>query len=107
MVDILRSYANFFEVVGYLLGELGAHRGDEGTLPVVDPHLDLLDEVVYLPICRLDLYGGVYQAGRADDEVYLLLAVLIFIGAGRGADVYCLVDVLLYLREGERAVVGC
>ena len=68
--------------------------------------LDLLHEVVHLALGGLDLDGGVDQAGGADDLLDDLLAVLVLVGAGRGADVDGLIDVALELVEGEGAVVG-
>src|SRR3712207_1209954 len=98
--------AHLLEVVGYLLGELRAQGCDERALALVYSRLDLRYEVVYLALGRLDLYRRVNQAGGADDKLHNLLAVLVLVRAGRGADVDALPDVVLELLEGKGAIVG-
>ena len=55
------------QVVGEVLGHLLRQRRHEDALVLVDPQLDLVDQVVDLALGRLEHHLGVDEAGRADD----------------------------------------
>ena len=71
------------QILRHLLGE----RGDERALVLRYSGLDLVKQVVYLPLHRADGYSGVEQTGRADDLLDYLPGARALVLAGRGGDV--------------------
>src|SRR3954467_10186098 len=96
---MMRFYSHLFEVVRYLLRELGAHRGDNRALTIRRAHLNLLNKIVYLPIRGLHLYGRIDKTRRANYLLDHLLAILILIRSWRSAHINGLVGHALELGK--------
>ena len=66
-VQVADPQAHLEQVVGQVLGHLLGQGGDQHPVALVDPLVDLLDEVVDLALGRLDDHLGVDQPGGPDD----------------------------------------
>ena len=94
------------QVVGQVLGHLLGEGRDQRALAALDPHADLLEQVVDLALGRPDRDRRVDDAGRADELLDdLLAAALQLVRPGRRAHVDGLVDGRLELLERQRPVV--
>ena len=104
-MQVMHLHAHFAQIVGELFRHSLGQRGDDAALPFGDAPAYLIEQVVDLPLGGLDLYQRVEQSGRADDLLDDLLAVFVFIRAGRGGHIDGLVHMVFELAEVERAVV--
>jgi hypothetical protein len=93
------------QVLGQVLGHLLGERGDQDPFTPGGRLVDLLDEVVDLPLGRLDHDLGVDQAGRADDLLDDVGRLGDLVGRGCGGHEDALVDALVQLVEAQRPVV--
>ena len=75
------------------------------ALSAVDSIFDLFQQVVDLTLGRLDLDGGLQEAGGSDQLLHNLLGILVLVGSWSGRHMNDLIDLTAKLLEGQGAVV--
>ena len=95
----------FFEVIGEILGHTFGERGDQGALVLGDAAVNFLHQVINLALGGAHFNFRVQEAGGADDLFGGFGRVGEFVFARGGGDIDGLVNVLLELGKGERAIV--
>ena len=78
-VQVVCLDAHLQQVVGQFLRHALGQRGHQAALSFVHPRPYLLQQVVYLPLGRLDFDGRLQQAGGPDQLLDYLLAVLVLV----------------------------
>ena len=104
-MNVPHPNAVVLEVFGQILGHLLGQRRHQHALLLLDADADLAEQIVHLPVDRAHLHLGIEQAGRADDLLHRLLAVLLLVDSGCRADEDGLVDLRLELLKIKRPVV--
>ena len=92
-------YSHLDEIIGQLLSHPLGERGHQAALLFIHPGLDLVQEVINLPLGRLDFHGWLQEAGGTHQLLDYLLAVCILIFGWRGRDIDNLIDALGELGE--------
>ena len=105
-VQVPHLHPELEEVVGEVLGHLLGERGDQHTVALGDPGVDVLQEVVDLALGGLHDHLGIDEAGGPDDLLDDLGGVLELVGPGRGRQEDGLADALVNSSKRQRPVVG-
>ena len=105
MVHIAAFYPRVREVGRKVLRHFLGQRRHQCALALFYSGLDLVHEVVYLPLYRADGYLRVEQARRPDYLLRYLPGALPLVLARRSGDVHRLAYLLLKLLELQRPVV--
>jgi hypothetical protein len=106
-VQIAHPHAGLGEVVGEFFGHLLGQRGHQDALVALGPRADLFEQVVDLPLGRLDDDLRVDEAGRADDLLDHAVCDAHLVLAGCGREIDGLADAVFELVPLQRAVVEC
>ena len=79
-MQVVHLDAQFTQIVGQVLGHTLGQRRDQDTLTLLDPLVDLADQIVHLTLHRLDHDLRIDDAGGSDDLLHNLLAALQLVG---------------------------
>ncbi len=106
-VQVAHPDAHLQQVVGEVFGHLLGQRRDQHPFVGLGALADFADQIVDLPLGRLDHHLGIDQPGGADHLLDELAAGLAeFVRARGGRQVDRLADAVGELLPGERAVVA-
>ena len=93
------------QIVGQILRHLFRQRGDQNTLIPRGAGLDLIHQIIDLPLNRADFHAGIQQTGGADHLLHHIVRAASLIGAGSCGHKHSLTDPLLKFLKLQGAVI--
>ena len=104
-VQVLHLHAVLQQVLGQILRHALSEGRDQHTLITLNAHANLLEQIINLPLGRLDHNLRVNQAGRANNLLHITISLRQLILTGGRRKVNRLTDTLQELLPLQRAVI--
>ena len=104
-MNVRGLYAPLFQVVGQIFRHPFSERRNQSSLPLCNSLVDLLHQIIDLPIATSHLNLRVEQSSRTNHLLGWLWAMLQLIFSWRRRNINRLIDALLKLAIRERPVV--